>query len=240
MTDSTPIAKTLSNNVQEVKERIKLAAERSGRTAEDVRLVAVTKYVGVELTSMLVEAGVHCLGESRPQVLWDKAEKINDPNVEWHMIGHLQRNKVKRTVAVVDTIHSVDSEKLLAEIENVAAQQDKVVNVLLEVNVSGDSNKNGVMPDRVDDVLESALSKENVRPIGLMGMGGLTSSESDVRDEFAQLRELRDRLANGFFGNLNDFSQLSMGMSNDFEIAIEQGATLVRIGSVLFQGIERS
>lgn len=240
MTNTNQISDTLSNNVQEVKKRIQLAAERSGRTGDDVRLVAVTKYVGVDLTNMLVETGVHCLGESRPQVLWEKAEAIDNPKIEWHMIGHLQRNKVKRTVAVIDTIHSVDSERLLAEIDSAAAQQGKVVNILLEVNVSGDSNKNGMMPEQVDAVLEAAMSKENIRPIGLMGMGGLNSSESQVRTEFAQLRELRDRLAIAFFENPIEFSQLSMGMSNDFEIAIEQGSTLVRVGSILFQGIERS
>jgi hypothetical protein len=223
-------------NLQQVAVRIERAALRSGRAAGDVRLVAVTKYVPSETARALVAAGCARLGESRPQELWSKAEALGDLPVEWHLIGHLQRNKARRTVPLVRWIHSVDQTSLLEEIE----KQPLVgpVDVLIEVNVSGDPSKHGIAPEMAEPFLASLPSYRNSRVRGLMTMAAREGDLDTARRNFAALRVLRDRLRTRVPDHVS-LDELSMGMTADFEIAIEEGATMVRIGSALFEGAVR-
>lgn len=226
----------LAENVAAVKQQIAEAAKRSGRDASDVCLVGVTKYVDVSTTRALVSAGCETLGENRPQVLWEKSNAMDDLDVRWHMIGHLQRNKVKRTVESADLIHSCDSLRLLKSIHEAGLQSGKLVDVLLEVNVSGESAKHGFSPDEMPSVIDAVQPLEGLKVKGLMCMAGLGSGQPDVRREFDLLRELLESNRASAPPNV-ELRELSMGMSRDFEVAIEAGATLVRVGSSLFRGL---
>jgi pyridoxal phosphate enzyme (YggS family) len=186
---------------------------------------------------MLHEAGCEDLGESRPQSLWEKADGLFGTDTRWHLIGHLQRNKVRKTLSYGPTIHSIDSARLLKEIELEARQQNRTVAGLIEVNISGDTAKHGVPPGELEAFLTGIADLTNVLIIGLMGMAGLESDLAQSQQEFAALRELRDRVAPLAPPNVN-LAELSMGMSGDFEAAIAEGATLVRIGSTLWEGID--
>jgi pyridoxal phosphate enzyme (YggS family) len=220
-------------NLAGIRNRIELAAQQSGRTSADVTLVAVTKYVDAPVARILYQAGCHELGESRPQALWEKSAALSDCNIHWHMIGHLQRNKVKRTLACARLIHSVDSLRLIEAIEEAAVQP---VPVLLEINVSNEPAKHGFRPGELATALETVAAKQNVEVRGMMCMAGLEGDLDEARREFALLRELRDKHRQ-FDGPNIRLNELSMGMSGDFEVAIQEGATLVRIGSSLFEGI---
>jgi pyridoxal phosphate enzyme (YggS family) len=237
MAEESEIEKQISHNVAAMRDRIASAAKKSGRQSKDVTLVAVTKYVDAALTRAVAAAGCVDLGESRPQDLWKKALDLQAETVRWHMIGHLQRNKVARTIAVTSLIHSVDSPRLLQEIQQQAVERNLNVRVLLEINISGDAAKHGFTADGVTAELDSLEKYPNVIVCGLMGMSGLESDTVQARCEFASLRELRDKL-NQHYPQLTSLRELSMGMSDDYEIAIEEGATIVRVGSRLFEGIE--
>jgi pyridoxal phosphate enzyme (YggS family) len=230
---------SIADNLRRVRERIAAAAESSGRTADDITLVGVTKYVGPREAAELVAAGCHDLGESRPQELWEKAARAgaSQPPIRWHLVGHLQRNKVRRTLPLVSLIHSVDSERLLATIDEAHAERPggstAPCNVLLEVNTSGESAKHGLAPEAVEPLLSAAPRFPHVRICGLMTMAALEGGPDVAARNFAALRELRDRLK----PNAPDcvaLNELSMGMSGDFEIAIREGATIVRVGSLLW------
>lgn len=232
------IAAGIRDNLAGVRERIAVAAARSGRQHDQIRLVGVTKYVAADIARVLVEAGVNDLGESRPQELWKKAESLVDLPIHWHVIGHLQRNKVKRTLECRVIIHSVDSLRLLQEINfHAASLPVPVVDVLLEVNISGDSAKHGFRPDEIDPLIPEISKLPHVAVCGLMTMAGLESNSDQTRREFAALRELRDKLGLNHGPNMV-LKELSMGMSDDYEIAIEEGATMVRVGSALFEGVK--
>jgi pyridoxal phosphate enzyme (YggS family) len=226
----------LQQNLTSVCQRIDNATAASGRGAGAVRLVGVTKYVDAAMTRMLIEAGCSIAGENRPQVLWDKAAELSDVNVEWHLIGHLQRNKVKRTVELTSLIHSVDSLRLLKSIDEAGQQANRVANVLLEVNVSGEAAKHGFQPDEMPAALESVSDLSHVAVHGLMCMAGLDGAADQARREFASLRALAETLRSQSPDNVS-MNELSMGMSGDFELAISEGATLVRVGSALFAGL---
>ncbi len=231
------LASRIAENVARIRERMVEAAARSGRTADAVTLVAVTKYVDADTTQALVEAGCFTLGESRPQQLWEKAAALTDPRIRWHMIGHLQRNKVRRTLPVAALIHSVDTPRLAASIEEeAAAQRLPPIPMLLEVNTSGELAKHGFEPDMIEPFLVNAARYRNIAVRGLMCMAGLEGGPDESRRDFAVLRELRDRLRCNCPPEIS-LDALSMGMSGDFEIAIEEGATIVRVGSALFEGI---
>jgi len=238
MATSNDIAARIRENLAGVRERIAAAAARSVRPAEQVRLIGVTKYVNADLARVLVEAGVTELGESRPQELWSKVEALADLPVRWHMIGHLQRNKVKRTLESVALIHSVDSLRLLQEINvHAASRPTPVVDVLLEANISGDAAKHGFRPEEIEPLLPEIAKLKHVAVMGLMTMSGLESTRDETRREFAALRELRDKIGITPAPNMA-LNELSMGMSDDYEIAIEEGATMVRVGSALFEGVK--
>jgi pyridoxal phosphate enzyme (YggS family) len=226
----------IRQNLAQVREKIASAAARSGRKAEDVRLIGVTKYVEPEIARLLVKAGPTDLGESRPQELWRKAEALSDLGVSWHLIGHLQRNKVRRTLPLVACIQSADSLRLLAEIDREAKAIRRTAEVLLEVNISGDAAKHGFPPADVPGALPQISGLPNIRVLGLMTMAALEGGTDEARRDFAALRELRDRLLANCPPAIS-LRELSMGMSGDYEVAIEEGATIVRVGSALFEGL---
>jgi PLP dependent protein len=235
-----PDESLLPANLAKVRANIAAAASRSGRQGSDITLVAVTKTVGAEVARMLARAGCRDLGENRPQELWSKAEAIRTAQpqdaVRWHMIGHLQRNKVRRTLPLVSLIHSADSLRLLEELEREAQALKHTATVLIEVNISGDQTKHGFAPADVEPQLSNIAKFEHVAVQGLMCMASREGDLDQTRREFANLRTLRDRLQQAAPPNVK-LTDLSMGMSGDYEVAVEEGATLVRIGSALLEGI---
>jgi pyridoxal phosphate enzyme (YggS family) len=231
-------AQVIVDNLSRIRERIAKAAETSGRSPSDVTLVAVSKYVDVAKTAALYKAGCTQLGESRPQQLWEKATAPELSRVEWHLIGHLQRNKVRRTLPFVKLIHSVDSMRLLEAINENATEIGSLVRVLLEVNCSGEMAKHGLTADELERLLPELEYLPNVQVCGLMTMAALEGDETIAARNFANLRNLRDQLRLECPPNVA-LDELSMGMSGDFEIAIREGATLVRVGSLLFEGLSK-
>jgi pyridoxal phosphate enzyme (YggS family) len=228
----------LADRLQSVEKRIEAACRRSGRKRSEVTLVAVTKTIGPEIAALLPSLGVLDLGESRPQELWRKAAFL--PNqVRWHQVGHLQRNKIEATLPLTHLIHSVDSIRLLTALDQEAEKQNRGVEILLEVNVSGEINKHGFPPDEMPDYIGAMAGLKQVQVTGLMTMAPLETDPERCRPTFVELRKLRDQWANQLPAG-HHLDRLSMGMSNDFEIAIEEGATLVRLGTVLFEGLSEA
>jgi pyridoxal phosphate enzyme (YggS family) len=236
---------SIAENLHRVRERIARAAAAAGRRAEEITLVGVTKYVGLSEAVELAAAGCHDLGESRPQELWKKYSELEragassppSPPIRWHLIGHLQTNKVRRTLPLVSLIHSVDSEHLLAVINEqraTAGDSGPPICVLLEVNTSGEAAKHGLAPHDVEPLLTSAERYPHVAIRGLMTMAALDGGAAVAARNFAALRELRDALISSAPPCVS-LNELSMGMSGDFEIAIREGASLVRIGSLLWE-----
>jgi pyridoxal phosphate enzyme (YggS family) len=222
----------LAERLAEVEERLSAACRRAGRVRGEITLVAVTKTVSAATAALLPGLGVVDLGESRPQELWRKAAVIS--GVRWHLIGHLQRNKIERTLPLIERIHSVDSIRLLEALEKACQQVGCTLPALLEVNASGEASKSGFAPKEVPDLAEAVAKLHYVRIDGLMTMAAHEEHVEKTRPTFAALRALRDQLANKLGRAL---PHLSMGMSNDFEIAVEEGATMVRLGTVLFEGV---
>ena len=231
------VAERLKSNLDKVRNQIADACSKAGRDPESVCLVGVTKYVDAKLTADLVAAGLRDIGENRPQALTEKVQQLPGLNVRWHLIGHLQRNKVKPAVRDANLIHSIDSLPLLFAVNRAAVDMTRTVDVLIEINISGDAGKHGLRPEELRTVLESARTLENIRIQGLMGMSGLTAPQPEKRRQFALLRELMDS-HQAFKSNGIILNELSMGMSDDFADAIAEGSTIVRIGSLLFEGLD--
>ncbi|HPM82076.1 MAG TPA: YggS family pyridoxal phosphate-dependent enzyme [Candidatus Anammoximicrobium sp.] len=227
----------IADNVARVRQAIAEAAARSGRRADDVTLIAVSKYVGTAEIDALLAAGCRDLGENRPQDLWRKAEQLRDRPIRWHMIGHLQRNKARRTLPLVTMLHAGDSWRLLEAASQHLQQSQQTLDVLIEVNVSGDEAKHGFGPEEVEPLLPQIAQLAQLRVRGLMAMARWGGTPDDARRDFVRLRELREGLAVSCPPQIS-LHELSMGMSGDFEVAIEEGATLVRVGSALFEGVE--
>jgi len=231
----TTILETIKSNLAGIRQRIDEACRRSGRRPDDVALVAVTKYAQPEWVRALIDLGHVRLGESRPQQLAMRAEDMPD-HVEWHLIGHLQRNKVDLVVPTVQLIHSADSVRLLNRISQSSVGLKQSANVLVEVNVSGEKSKDGFTPTALHAAWPEISRLERLQIRGLMTMAPQSDNPESARTVFAALRELRDELATRS-DEEHPLPELSMGMSRDFEIAIEEGATLIRIGSSLFDGL---
>jgi PLP dependent protein len=232
---ASQIHNLLRERLDAVEERLQAACRRSGRARQEITLVAVTKTTSASVAAALPNLGIVDLGESRPQELWQKAAILPE-TVHWHLVGHLQRNKIERTLPLVRLIHSVDSLRLLEALEKEAGKQDRSVAVLLEVNAGRESNKHGFAPEEVHALLATLPSLQHIRVHGLMTMAPLEEDVERCRPIFATLRTLRDRLR-GELPPPHTLEHLSMGMSNDFEVAVEEGATLVRIGTALFEGL---
>jgi len=234
---NTPIAPILADNLRRIQKRIEAACQQSSRSASDVTLVAVTKYAELDWVRALVDLGVTDLGESRPQQLAARAAAL-PKSIHWHLIGHLQRNKVELALPVVTRIHSVDSARLIEAINKESQRRGGCARILLEVNVSGEQSKDGFDPESLLAAWPTICRHDSVQVDGLMTMAPLSETVEDSRPIFRALRELRDRLADLSNGRWT-LPELSMGMSGDFEIAIEEGATFVRVGSSLFEGLAK-
>ena len=223
---------SISKNLKRVRERIARAAERAGRQARDVTLVAVSKTVPAKAIGEAVEAGVRVLGENRVQEAETKVDNVNHA-VEWHLVGHLQRNKVKSALRMFEMIHSVDSLRLATEIGKRAVQAGVSARTLVQVNTSGADSQFGAAPDEAVDLVGRISEVDGVGVEGLMTIGLFLPDPEAVRPCFVQLRELREEIAAARIPGVS-MAHLSMGMTGDFEVAIEEGATMVRVGSAVF------
>lgn len=230
----SPLHERIRENLAQIHQRITAACGRAGRDPSEITLLAVTKYASEAAVQALYDLGQRDFGESRPLQLAGRAERF-PPDVRWHLIGHLQRNKASRIVPLVHRIHSVDSLRLLRCLDEAAAKEQRRVSVLLEVNISGEASKDGYSPNGLLMEWADLTTVTHLDIVGLMTMAPLDADVTGVRTVFRGLRRLRDELLNQ--GPLT-LPELSMGMSGDYEIAIEEGATHIRIGSALFEGCE--
>ena len=219
--------------LEQVKERIARAAAGCGRDPRTVKLVAVSKTVSAEYIYKAIKAGVTDLGENYVQEAREKINTLKDTQVSWHFIGHLQTNKAKVAVQLFDLIHSLDSLKLAKEINKRAAAMKKVQPVLIQVNISGEETKSGIDPAQTIDLLGQMADLNNISVRGLMTMPPFFNAPEKVRPYFQALKTLRQRIVEAKISRVQ-MVELSMGMSGDFETAIEEGATLVRVGTAIF------
>lgn len=222
----------LKDNFNIVENKIKNACEKSGRKREEVTLIAVSKTKPVEMLQEAYDLGARVFGENKVQEIVDKYDALPD-DISWHMIGHLQRNKIKYIIDKVDLIHSVDSVRLAEAIEKEAAKHDVTANILLEVNVAKEDTKFGLMVEDVEAVVEEISKFPHIRVKGLMTIAPFVENPEENREYFQRLRKLSVDIEAKKFDNVT-MSILSMGMTNDYEIAIEEGATMVRVGTGLF------
>lgn len=231
------IQNRVTDNLTTVKNQMAAACSRADRAADSVRLIAVTKYAELSWMLALLNAGATDFGENRPQQLAERTPQF-PASIQWHMIGQLQRNKVKTTLQNSGIIHSVDSWRLLDRIQFIANEISVQPKVLLEVNISGESAKSGFSQDELQDKTNQLADYTGVEICGLMTMAPIVETAEHARPVFAGLRQLRDALQAA--DSRLTMPELSMGMSGDFEVAIEEGATMVRIGSRLFAGCPSS
>jgi PLP dependent protein len=215
-------------NLEQIQQKINEACEKANRNPEEITVIAVTKYVSVERAKEAIDAGIKNLGENRDEGIFEKWEVLRDKPT-WHFIGTLQTRKVKNIIDKVEYIHSVDRISLAEEINKRAG---KKVNCLVQVNVSSEESKHGIAPNETIDFIEQLRTFENITVAGLMTMAPLTNDEEVLRNCFRKLRELRGQVQDRHL-EFAPCNELSMGMSNDYVIAIEEGATMVRIGTAL-------
>jgi PLP dependent protein len=218
------------DNIKILEERISEVCESCGRKRSEIKLIGVSKTQPVSLIQEVIDAGIKDLGENKAQELRDKSGLLKG-DFNWHFIGHLQTNKIKYLIDAAKFIHSVDSIKLAEEINRKAAQINKKQNVLLEIKTSDEATKFGLSNDKeIFEVAEYCKLAENLILVGLMTMAPFTGQKDDIRKSFKSLRELKDRMNAQGFG----LTDLSMGMTSDYEIAIEEGSTMLRIGTAIF------
>ncbi|WP_417381208.1 YggS family pyridoxal phosphate-dependent enzyme [Gimesia sp.] len=232
------LAGLLHKNLTEIQNRIRAACIRADRDPTSVTLIGVTKYARLDWVSELIKLGCRDLAESRTQQLVERAELLSS-DLHWHFIGPLQRNKVRRTIQYSHLIHSLDSEKLLKTIDRIAAESDLKPRVLIEVNLSGEANKKGFQKSELLRLWPSLCQNSHLQISGLMTMAPHVDDPEAARPVFRELSELRDSLQ-AISPEQIKLQELSMGMSGDFEVGIEEGATLVRVGSALFEGLGTS
>jgi pyridoxal phosphate enzyme (YggS family) len=223
----------IAENVQHVRERIQKACERSNRESESVLLIAVSKTFDAINVREAVESGVVDIGENFVQELGEKRTQLNDPAIQWHFVGHLQSNKVKYIADFIRLVHSVDHRSVAEEINKRGAKIGRVIDALVEVNTSGEQTKFGLKPESTLEFVQSVAELKNLKLKGLMTIGPFLPHPEDSRPAFRRLRALRDEIRNAGIENV-EMTDLSMGMTHDFEVAIEEGATMVRIGTAIF------
>src|SRR5713101_6601066 len=221
---------SIAENLERVRKQMAHAAANAGRAVDEIELVAITKTHPAEKVREAIEAGQGLFGENRVQEARAKIPELPS-SVRWHFVGHLQKNKVRQALPLFEMLHSVDSLALAQDINRIAEEEGLHPRVLLEVNVAGEGSKFGFQPDTLREQMESLLSLSRLSILGLMTIPPLARESEASRKYFVQLRELRDRVRAGF---RVDFAQLSMGMTQDFPIAVEEGATLVRVGTAIF------
>jgi pyridoxal phosphate enzyme (YggS family) len=225
--------RSIRENLKDVRRRMAAAAERMGRRVEDIKLVAVTKTVPVEDIEQAIACGVDIVGENRIQEAAAKYPLVKG-SVRWHMVGHLQRNKVKKALEMFQLIHSVDSLRLAEEISRRAEALGRTMDILVQVNTSGEDSKFGLVPQQTIPFLESLAPLSGLRVQGLMTIGAFLPDPEAVRPCFRQLREIFERAGELELPNVR-LRYLSMGMSNDFTVAIEEGANMIRVGTAIFR-----
>jgi len=228
----------ISDNIERVRARIGAACQRCGRNPGEITLVGVTKFADIAAINEAIACGLKCLGENKVQQAAAKFPGIKDADghVTRHMIGHLQTNKAKQALQLFDLIESVDSLKLAEAIDREAQMLNQTAHILVQVNTAGETKKFGIAPNEAGELVSGIAGLKHIHILGLMAIAPLTEDQDTVRTCFRGLRELRDRLSQQFTGQGNiRFQYLSMGMTDDFEIAIEEGSTMVRIGRAIFQ-----
>jgi pyridoxal phosphate enzyme (YggS family) len=218
-------------NIDKLKKEIRETCLKAGRNPDEIRLIAASKYADARQIKQVLEYGINDFGENRADELIEKFNVIGD-RVHWHFIGHLQSRKAKLVVPIVDCIHSIDKLSTLEKVNEEAQKQNKIQKVLLEINISGEESKFGMKPEEISVFLNEAIKFKNIKVRGFMTMAPLTDNTNLLRDVFRNLNYLL-KYANSNFKDLG-LRDLSMGMSNDFKIAIEEGATMLRIGSLIF------
>jgi len=223
----------LKQQLEQIRLRIRQAAESCNRDADSVRLVAVSKTIAADIVKEAIEAGVTILGENYVQEARDKFKALAQYPVSWHFIGHLQSNKAKYAVRLFDLIHSVDSLKLAHELDKQAGKLEKIQQILVQVNISAEDTKSGISTDEAPRLIAEISRLKNLAVKGLMTMPPYFYQPQKVQPFFAALRELRDQISEQTLPNVS-LDELSMGMTGDFEVAIKEGATLVRIGTAIF------
>src|SRR5213080_3364376 len=221
---------SIAENLERVREQIAQAAAKVGRAVDEIELVAISKTNDAERVRQAHEAGQHVFGESRVQEARAKIPELPS-NLRWHFVGHLQKNKIRHALPLFELIHSVDSLALARDINRIAEEDGLHPRILLEVNVAGEGSKFGFTPEKLREDLENLLALPRLSILGLMTIPPIAEEAEASRKYFVELRELRDRLQTEFHV---DLGQLSMGMTNDFPIAVEEGATLVRVGTAIF------
>jgi len=221
---------SVAENLERVRERIAQAATKAGRAVDEIELVAITKTHDAERVREAIEAGQILFGESRVQEARVKIPELPS-NLRWHFVGHLQKNKIRHVLPLFELIHSVDSLSLAQEINRIAEEEGMHPRVLLEVNAAGEGSKFGFRPDKLRQDMEALLALPRLSIEGLMTIPPLAKEAEASREYFVDLRKLRDRLETEFQMKL---PHLSMGMTNDFPVAVEEGATLVRVGTAIF------
>ena len=222
---------TIAENYLAVKERVASAAVKSGRKPEDIMLIAVSKTKPVDEILQAVEAGANILGENKVQEIMAKYDHI--PHVEWHLIGHLQTNKVKYLIDMVKMIHSVDSLKLAEEISKRAVKAGVTMDILIEVNIGGEESKSGIFPEDTEKLCLEISKLANIRIKGLMTVAPFVENPQETRIYFKKMNKLFVDIKSKNYDNIY-MQYLSMGMTNDFEVAIEEGANIVRVGTAIF------
>lgn len=220
---------SIKENLLSIKERISKTAKACGRNGNEITLIAVTKTYPAEDVDEAINAGAEDVGENKPQEVRDKYPLVKG-DARWHIIGHLQTNKIKYVIDKAYLIHSVDSLHLMEEIDSQAKKYEKIQNILIQVNISGEKSKSGIKPSELDILLRGAEELENIRVKGLMT---IAPAEGDPKVHFENMKKLFDEYSRKEYKNV-EMKELSMGMSGDFETAIECGATMVRVGSAIF------
>jgi PLP dependent protein len=222
----------VKRNIEEIRQRVQRAASMSGRSVEDITIIAVSKTVEIDRINKAIEAGLKNLGENRVQELLEKYDILNE-ECKWHLIGHLQTNKVKYIVDKVKLIHSVDRLELANEINQRAAKAQKILEVLVQINVAGEESKFGIAPENAFEFVRNMSTYKNIKVRGLMTIAPFAENPEDIRPVFRQLKKIFIDIKKENIDNI-DMDYLSMGMSNDFEVAIEEGSNMVRIGTAIF------
>lgn len=223
----------IKDNLKDINKKIAVACKKSGRDPQDVTLVCVTKGVDPYRMSEVFIHGIKDIGENRVQEALKKKVEVL-PGAKWHLVGHLQTNKVKDAIQAFDLIHSVDSIELAQKIDKEAAKINKSINILVQVNVSGEEQKYGIRPDTVSDFLRDVSALSNVKILGLMTITPLSDDPEQVRPYLRTLREISETIKSENIPNI-EMRYLSMGMSQDYEVAIQEGANMLRIGTAIFK-----
>jgi pyridoxal phosphate enzyme (YggS family) len=235
MPDTASNFEALSGRLADVRRRIERAAGRANRTPEEVTLVGVSKTQPVEMMKLALEAGLRDFGENRVQESDAKISELGRAGARWHLIGHLQANKARRAVSLFDFIHSLDSVALAKRLDRLCAEEGREeLPVLIQVDLAGEETKSGASEEELPEVVAAVTAAKHLRLRGLMTLPPFFPEAESARPYFQRLRELRDALRSRLAFGADDSGELSMGMSHDFEVAIEEGATMVRVGTAIF------